>query len=114
MVKGGGANQKFVSGEMETCLLSHYLLHTRAQRCVSIAQLEHALQLKKGKADLHWTAERLAKLAPGYDGLGNQGFADTSTSHPYSNAMKTPNFLERRNQFTYAETIGTKDLCQVR
>lgn len=35
-----------------------------------------------------------------------------STSHPHCNPMKTPCFLDGRDQNTYAQTIGTRDLCQ--
>lgn len=37
-----------------------------------------------------------------------------STSHPHCNPMKTPCFLDGRDQYTYAQTIGSRDLCQGR
>eukprot|EP00985_Skeletonema_marinoi_P019407 scaffold11121_cov86-Skeletonema_marinoi.AAC.1 len=66
------------------------------------------------KKDVNWTAERLGKLFAEYDGLGDRGFAGTSTSYPNCNAMKTPCFMEGRDQYSYGETIGTRDLCQGR
>ncbi len=100
--------------QWEKCLLSHYLEHTRNQRKVLIAQLEHAIRIEKGKADLNWVPERLAKLPPGYDGLGDRGFEGTSTSYPHLNEMKTPFFLDGRDQFSHAEIYGSRDLCQGR
>jgi len=99
---------------LEKCLLSHYLLHTRPQRLASIDQLKYAIEKQMTKDDLNWPAERLSKLPKGKDGLGDRGFEGTSTSYPNCNPMKTPCFLENRDQFTYAETIGTRDLCQAR
>lgn len=109
-------HKSFKAGTNEKCLLSHYLHHTRAQRIVSINQLKHAIKAADRKDNLHWVAERLEKLPPGYDGLGDRGFKGTSTSYPHCNPMKTPCFLEGRDQYTHAETetVGTRDLCQGR
>ena len=104
-------HKAFVAGKIQKCLLSHYLLHSRTQRLTSISQLEKALELG---LPVKWPAVRLAKLPPGMEGLGDRGFAGTSPSYPHCSPMKTPCFLEGRDQFTYAETIGSKDLCQGR
>ena len=90
-------HKKFIDGEIKKSLLSHYLLHTRAQRLVLINNLEHAVAMKMQKSDLKWPAKPLAKLPPGKDGLGDRGFEGTSPSYPHCNAMKTPNFLEGRD-----------------
>ena len=102
------------SGNMEKNLFSHYLSCMWEQRIVSIYQCIHALEKNFNKSDLNWTAERLAKLLPGYEGLGDRGFAGTSVSYPNCNAMKTPYFLDGRDQFTRAEIFETRDMCQAR
>eukprot|EP00956_Cyclotella_meneghiniana_P026545 scaffold57673_cov45-Cyclotella_meneghiniana.AAC.2 len=107
-------HRSFESGMNEKCLLSHYLFHTRAQRVVLTAQLKHAIEVNDTKDSLNWVPVRLEKLPPGYDGLGDRGFEGTSTSYPHCNPMKTPCFLEGRDQYTHAETVGTRDLCQGR
>lgn len=107
-------HQEFVTYRMEKCLLSHYLEHTWDQRLVYIDQLKHTIKEKMRKHDLQWPAERLAKLPKGYEGLGDRGFVGTSTSYPHCNPTKTPCFLEGRDQYTFAETVGTRDLCQGR
>ena len=48
-------------------------------RLTAIAHLKQALALKKSKGSVNWVEERLAKLPPGYDGLGDRGFEGTST-----------------------------------
>ncbi len=100
--------------QLEKCLLSHYLYHTRKQRLVLISQLKHALMTGKTKKDLNWVPERLAKIPPGYDGLGDRGFEGTSIFYPNLNEMKTPYFLDGRDQFSHAEIYGSRDLCQGR
>ncbi len=107
-------HERFSSGKIQKCLLSYYLLHTREQRLVLIHQYRKALRDGKTKKDVKWTAVRLEKLIAGYDGLGDRGFAGTSTSYPYCNDMKTPEFLDGRLQYTFGETVGTRDLCQGR
>ena len=107
-------HKKFHSGKLQKCLLSYYLLHTREQRLVLIEQCRKALGEEKSKEDMKWTAVRLEKLPVSYDGLGDRGFAGTSTSYPNCNDMKTPEFLDGREQYTFGETVGTRDLCQSR
>jgi 5'-3' exonuclease len=104
----------FVRKEMDNCLLSFYLMHTRKQRAVMKNQLEVALNLNRSKRDLHWTTERLSKLLAEYSSLADRGFAGCSPDYPNFNGVRHPSFLHGRDQFSFEEVMMDRDDCQAR
>jgi hypothetical protein len=77
----------YEAGELTRNSFSHYLMASRKQRQVFLAQLRHAQSVGHTKENLKWMARRLEKLPVGKSSLADRGFADCATSYPSSRIL---------------------------
>ena len=118
-------HREYRNGNLESCLLSNYLVVSHKLRKDVVAVLRgravkdldgvvlygepYEKRLKELRLPL-----RLGKFPKGWAILADRGFANDATQYLNMNVQMTPSFLSGRDQFTFAELSADMVKCKLR
>ena len=118
-------HREYRNGNLESCLLSDYLVVSYKLRKDMVAVLRG--RAVKGLDGVVLSGEpydkrlkelrlplRLGKFPKGWAILADRGFANDATRYPNMNVQMTPSFLSGREQFTFAELSADMVKCKLR